>query len=314
MCHLCFTTDISTCFHTFTSAGCIFFSLSLYAYSRWQFRCRGFGSAHALPSVLLLCQHTGMITETPEQAGRRTHSHNPTHTLALLGNSNEKKLKLAQDTIFIRSSTHIHSQTRTYTCTGKSDKTGIIEYGMNTQAVNDWPQQVCVNRLGSFVSVRPLRVGFRLSCRTPAALHWVPHQSLDTLKTRLCQQVPPLYQLYPCYTHTHTYPPTHALTAYIYTNVLDRILKSIIKIWKRFGGKKRQILVSSIVPVLNVKPYFCIFCNFFLTSALSGTCCYKSKCGTVPTVGTRERGSGLRCMAVFGTTYYILPTNAVWDM
>lgn len=108
------------------------------------------------------------------------------------------KLKLAQDTISIWSLMHIHSRTRTSTCTGKSDKTGMIEYGMNTQAVSDWLQQVCVDRLGSFVSVRPLRVGFRLSCRTPAALHWVPHQSLDPLKTRLCQQVPPLYQLYPC--------------------------------------------------------------------------------------------------------------------
>lgn len=129
-----------------------------------------------------------------------------------------------------------------------------------------------MDRLGSFVSLRPLRVGFRLSCRTPAALHWVPHQSLDSLKTRLCQQVPPLYQLYAYYTHRHTHHETQMY--------LIKVLTSIIIIWKRSGGGRgwMQILILSIVTVLNVKPYFCIFCNF-LTSALSGTCCYKSNVG-----------------------------------
>lgn len=45
---------------------------------------------------------------------------------------------------------------------------------------------------------------------------------------------------------------------------------------------KKQIFISLIVTVLNVKPYFCIFCDYyflFLTSALSGTCCYKSSVG-----------------------------------
>lgn len=76
-----------------------------------------------------------------------------------------------------------------------------------------------------------------------------------------------------CILHTQTHPPRN-------TNVLDKVLTSIIIIWKRSGGGRgwMQILILSIVTVLNVKPYFCIFCNF-LTSALSGTCCYKSNVG-----------------------------------
>ena len=66
-------------------------------------------------------------------------------------------------------------------------------------------------------------------------LHYTGYhiKAFDTLKTRLCQQVPPLYQLYPCYTHTRKD------CIYIHTNVLDRIKRIIIEIrkWKRFGEK-----------------------------------------------------------------------------
>lgn len=55
------------------------------------------------------------------------------------------------------------------------------------------------------------------------------------------------------------------------------------KIWG-----KRQIFISSVVTVLNVKPYFCIFCDFF--PFFFNKCSFwklllQIKCGTVPTVG-----------------------------
>lgn len=73
-----------------------------------------------------------MIPQTVERAGRPTHDHNPTYTLALLGEferHKQTKKKVAQDTFFILSLTHTH--------TGKSDKTRIIEYEMNTQTMSD---------------------------------------------------------------------------------------------------------------------------------------------------------------------------------
>lgn len=56
-------------------------------------------------------------------------------------------------------------------------------------------------------------------------------------------------------------------------------------------------MVSSIVTVLNVKPYFCIFCNFFF---FFNKCSFwnlllQIKCGTLPTVGGNgDSGEGRR--------------------
>lgn len=70
-----------------------------------------------------------------KKAGRLTHDHNPTYTLALLGNDTNKNWhKTHFHSVFIA---RTHTQTRTHTYPGKSDKTGIIEYEMNTQAAND---------------------------------------------------------------------------------------------------------------------------------------------------------------------------------
>lgn len=107
-----------------------------------------------------------------EQSSRQTQTHSRflIHIQPAM-ELKRHKLKQAQDTIFIWSLTHIYSQTCTYTRTSKSEKKRIIEYGTNTQALNDSPHQVCVDRLCSFVSLYPLRVAFRLSGRTLAALH-----------------------------------------------------------------------------------------------------------------------------------------------
>lgn len=92
MCHLCFTTDISTCFHTFTSAGCIFF-LSPFMHTpddsldaedsdqRTHFPQFSYSASIREWSLRLLNKQADV------------HSHNPTHTLALLGNSNETQTK-----------------------------------------------------------------------------------------------------------------------------------------------------------------------------------------------------------------------------
>lgn len=60
-----------------------------------------------------------MITQTLEQAGRLTHDHNPTYTLALLGNFQTTPTKTGTRHIFIRSLTHItltdtHAHTHTH--------------------------------------------------------------------------------------------------------------------------------------------------------------------------------------------------------
>lgn len=166
---------------------------------------------------------------------------------------------------------HIHSQTRTYTCTGKSDKTGIIEYGIKTHRL--WMTELCrfvwtdLAALSLYV-LSGLALGFPAG---PLLLYTgYPIKALTLWKPGYASK----YHLFTSCMHTtHTDTPTTK-----HTNVLDKVLTSIIIIWKRLGGGGVQILILSIVTVLNVKPYFCIFCNF-LTSALSGTCCYKSNVG-----------------------------------
>lgn len=74
-----------------------------------------------------------MIAQTLEQAGRLTHDHNPTYTLALL--ENDTNTNWHKKHIFIRSLTHVYTHRHTYP--GYSDKTGIMEYETNTRAVND---------------------------------------------------------------------------------------------------------------------------------------------------------------------------------
>lgn len=54
-----------------------------------------------------------MITQTLEKAGRLTHDHNPTYTLALLGNDTNKNWhKTHFHSVFIA---RTHTQTRTHT-------------------------------------------------------------------------------------------------------------------------------------------------------------------------------------------------------
>lgn len=127
--------------------------------------------------------------------------------------------KQAQDT-FSFSRTH----------TGKSDRAPVREHETNTQARNDWPQQICVHRLAA--SSLNVLWGLTLGFSTGPVLHYTGHhiKALTLLKTRLCQQVPPLYQLYPCYSHQ---PATCKYT--VHTKVLDRNVRGLIRIWKWTG-------------------------------------------------------------------------------
>ena len=83
-----------------------------------------------------------MITQTLEHAGRLTHDHNPTYTLALLGSwndTNDNWHKTHFHSVFnahtlTHANTHTHTHTHTY---WQIREDAIIEYGLNTQAVND---------------------------------------------------------------------------------------------------------------------------------------------------------------------------------
>lgn len=99
--------------------------------------------------------------------------------------------------------------------------------------------------------------------------------------------VPMLYTI--AHRHAHTHQTTHAYTAYIHTHT-DRIFKSIIKIRQieNIWGKGQifklllfhQLLRFKFKAILQLLSFFYIFNLWFkkkkLTSALFGTCCYKS--------------------------------------
>lgn len=168
----------------------MFFPLSLCLYSRWQFRRSGFWSAYAFPPILLLSQHTRVITQT------RSQSHTHSYTA---GEFERHRQKQAQDTFsfsLLHRSAHI-----------LANQTRHRSYEINTQAVNDWPQQVCVHRLAAL----SLNVLSGLALRLPAGplLHYTGHhiKALTLWKPGYASK----YHLFTSCTHaTHSHQPTHA--------------------------------------------------------------------------------------------------------
>ncbi len=152
------------------------------------------------------------------QAYTQSQSHIRVHTCTA-GESNDTNKNWHKTHFHSVFNTHKHA----HTCTGKTDKTGIIGYETTTRAVNDWPQQVCVDRLAalSLYVLSGLALRFPAGpCCTTLGTTSKPWHSENQVKPASITSVPAVPMLH---THTHTHQPMHRLHIYIWK--LDRIFK-----------------------------------------------------------------------------------------
>lgn len=96
----------------------------------------------------------------------------------------------------------------------------------------------------------------------------------------------------PCFTHTNKHTPKSTNSCTDCINVLDRVLQNQYnQDWENhsnlmMGATKFDFITCYGFKCKAIFLHF-FFLHFFLTSALSGTCCYKSRVGFFPTVGLK---------------------------